>query len=505
MGKIVEFLWVPSHSGITGIEIADSLMKGTFDIPVHENASIPFTDFYSAIKDRMYLTWNKYWEETRKVKGAWYANIHDVIPKKPWHQKLKNPSRKYITTMNRLRIGHGRFREHLNRIKLEDQNDCRYLTDELIPKLKDLFIKAGLYGVDLCKNNNKKIPEAIGVISGCVFLVTSFIFIPIVFGNDLIERELFPHNEFAELLAALLSICCMLLLGFADDVLDLKWRYKLLLPTVASLPLLVVYYVNFNSTTFVIPIPFRQWLGVSINIGFLYYVYMGMLAVFCTNAINILAGINGLEVGQAIVIAASIIIFDIIELRGDQFKAHTFSLHIMIPYLATTLALMKHNWYPSKVFVGDTFCYVSGMTFAVVGILSHFSKTVLLFFLPQIMNFIYSVPQLFHIIPCPRHRLPKYSAEMDLLQASRTVIAKKDLTFFRKIIVQVLTILRLIDKVEDKESITINNLTLINLVLIKLGPMSEDRLTVTLLALQCCCTLLAFLIRYPMASYFYET
>ena len=27
-----------------------------------------------------------------------------------------------------------------------------------------------------------------------------------------------------------------------------------------------------------------------------YYVYMGMLAVFCTNAINILAGINGLEV-----------------------------------------------------------------------------------------------------------------------------------------------------------------------------------------------------------------
>lgn len=78
--------------------------------------------------------------------------------------------------------------------------------------------------------------------------------------------------------------------------------------------------------------------------GFLYYIYMGMLAVFCTNAINILAGINGLEVGQSVVIALSIIIFDIIELRGDQYKAHTFSLHIMIPYLATTLALLKHNW-----------------------------------------------------------------------------------------------------------------------------------------------------------------
>lgn len=66
--------------------------------------------------------------------------------------------------------------------------------------------------------------------------------------------------------------------------------------------------------------------------------------MFCTNAINILAGINGLEVGQSVVIALSIIVFDIMELRGDQFKAHSFSLNIMIPYLATTLALLKHNW-----------------------------------------------------------------------------------------------------------------------------------------------------------------
>ena len=63
--------------------------------------------------------------------------------------------------------------------------------------------------------------------------------------------------------------------------------------------------------------------------------------------------------------------------------------------------------YPSRVFVGDTYCYFAGMTFAVTAILCHFSKTMLLFFIPQIFNFIYSVPQLFGIIPCPRHRLPK--------------------------------------------------------------------------------------------------
>ena len=32
-------------------------------------------------------------------------------------------------------------------------------------------------------------------------------------------------------------------------------------------------------------------------VGVLFYVYMGMLAVFCTNAINIYAGINGIEAG----------------------------------------------------------------------------------------------------------------------------------------------------------------------------------------------------------------
>ena len=34
----------------------------------------------------------------------------------------------------------------------------------------------------------------------------------------------------------------MMFLGFADDVLDLRWRYKMILPTIASLPLLVRQY-----------------------------------------------------------------------------------------------------------------------------------------------------------------------------------------------------------------------------------------------------------------------
>ena len=53
--------------------------------------------------------------------------------------------------------------------------------------------------------------------------------------------------------------------------------------------------------------------------GFLYYLYMGMLAVFCTNAINIVAGINGIEVSQGIIIGLSVIAFNLIELKGRFF------------------------------------------------------------------------------------------------------------------------------------------------------------------------------------------
>ena len=88
----------------------------------------------------------------------------------------------------------------------------------------------------------------------------------------------------------------MIFLGMADDIFDLRWRDKLLLPSIASLPLLMVYYVTYNLTVIIVPIQLRPVFGYCVDIGFLYYLYMAFLAVFCSNAVNILAGINGLEV-----------------------------------------------------------------------------------------------------------------------------------------------------------------------------------------------------------------
>ncbi|XP_072886187.1 UDP-N-acetylglucosamine--dolichyl-phosphate N-acetylglucosaminephosphotransferase [Hemitrygon akajei] len=383
-------------------------------------------------------------------------------------------------------------------------------TAALVPAFRQHFIAARLYGIDLNKTSKEKVPEAQGVISGVVFLIILFCFIPVPFLHCWAKEQCitFPHDVFVQLIGALLAICCMIFLGFADDVLNLQWRHKLLLPTMASLPLLMVYFTNFGNTTIVVPKPLRMFLGLHLDLGILYYAYMGMLAVFCTNAINILAGINGIEAGQSLVIAMSIIIFNLIELNGDYKDDHIFSLYFMIPFFFTTLGLLYHNWYPSSAFVGDTFCYFAGMTFAVVGILGHFSKTMMLFFIPQTLNFLYSVPQLFHVIPCPRHRMPRLDTSTGKLGMSYSKFKTKDLPKLGFTILKVANKLGLVEMNhevgENNEYTECNNLTLINFVLKLIGPTHERTLTIILLFIQVSGSVFAFLIRYHLVRWFYD-
>jgi len=155
--------------------------------------------------------------------------------------------------------------------------------------------------------------------------------------------------------------------------------------------------------------------------------------------------------------------------------------------------------------VGDTFCYFAGMTFAVVGILGHFSKTMVLFFIPQVLNFLFSVPQLFHWIPCPRHRLPKYNKETNKLEMSRTVFKYEDLPILGKLSYFLLTRFGLVHTHKGKDGIIeMNNLTIINFVLKLIGPTHERTLTTAMLLIQVLCTLIAFGIRYQLAKLVYD-
>lgn len=385
-----------------------------------------------------------------------------------------------------------------------------------------------------------------GAVCAMVYLFIVIFFIPWPFYKDIVvatsgggnrdvikEREQvetgrllhkFPHNKLASFLGAILSLQCIVLLGIGDDLFDIRWRHKVLIPAVAAIPMLVVYFVDFGVTQMVVPLPLRPYLGelfdlgksnwnftVLLNgadqvIGSLYYVYMALLSIFSSNSINILAGINGIEVGQSIVIAVLIAGNDMLYLSPfttyphPATDSHLFSLYFLLPFIGVSMALLKHNWYPAKVFVGDTYCYFAGMVFAVVAILGHFSKTLILLLLPQAFNFVYSAPQLFHIIPCPRHRLPHFNARTGLLEPSRVQFQR---TPGRPIAesLKLLHRLRLLDlEVDEKgQVLSSSNFTLINLWLVWFGPMREDRLALGLLAFQFAVGALGLFIRHRMA------
>lgn len=64
------------------------------------------------------------------------------------------------------------------------------LTWNILPKFRDTFIKANIYGIDMSKKTKGvKVPEATGVISGCVFLMVTFIMIPVAFSHYFGENK----------------------------------------------------------------------------------------------------------------------------------------------------------------------------------------------------------------------------------------------------------------------------------------------------------------------------
>ena len=187
-----------------------------------------------------------------------------------------------------------------------------WITRWSISAASSIMIAKGMFGKDILKKQQPKIAEAAGAIVGTVYFVSMFLFIPIPFidwHNQLYNSSMFPHDKFAQMLGGLLSILAMLFLGFADDVLDIKWRIKIWFPLIASIPLLMVYYVTYGVTDVLIPMPLRSLFSTPvIHLGPFYYVYISLLCVFSTNAINILAGSNGVEGSQAVIIAGSLIV-----------------------------------------------------------------------------------------------------------------------------------------------------------------------------------------------------
>lgn len=301
-----------------------------------------------------------------------------------------------------------------------------------------------------------------------------------------------------------------MILGIGDDLFDIRWRHKFFIPAFASIPVLIVYFVDYGVTNVVVPMQLEPYLGQMVDLGWLYYTYMAAIAIFCPNSINILAGINGIEVSQSIVIGCLLLLNDLLSLYAAPSSPdphpvtdpHYFSIYLVLPFLGVSLALWQHNWYPAKVFVGDTYCYFAGMVFAIVGILGHFSKTLLLLLIPQIVNFIYSAPQLFHVIPCPRHRLPRFNARTGLLEPSTTQWQHpppKSVALLLNLLAGLPVALIKLEKNNQGEIVESTNLTILNLWLVWFGPMREDKLAIGILLMQLSCGLFGLFVRHELA------
>ena len=279
--------------------------------------------------------------------------------------------------------------------------------------------------------------------------------------------------------------------------------------------MLVVYFVDYGVTNVVVPVQLEHYLGNMVNLGWLYYAYMAAIAIFCPNSINILAGINGIEVSQSLVIGCLLLANDVLSLCAapstpnphPATDPHLFSMYLLLPFMGVSMALWWHNWYPAKVFVGDTYCYFAGMVFAIVGILGHFSKTLLLLFIPQIVNFIYSAPQLFRLIPCPRHRLPQFNRRSGLLEPSVTQWQQPPSKPTAKLLNLLSNSCLPLVKVERNSKgdiVESTNLTLLNLWLVWFGPKREDRLAVELLIMQTLCGISGLFVRHKLALWVFR-
>ncbi|CAL8580808.1 tunicamycin resistance protein [Xanthoria parietina] len=406
---------------------------------------------------------------------------------------------------------------------------CTYC---LIQWLGPSFIHAGLKGRDMSKSRKPEIPETMGAVCAVVYLLILIFFIPFPFYKDIVaatsgggSRDVtvsheqlasgrvlhrFPHSKLASYLSALLSLQSVVILGIADDLFDIRWRHKLFIPAVASIPMLVVYLVDYGVTNVVVPVQLERYFGTMIDLGWVYYAYMAAVAIFCPNSINILAGINGIEVSQSLVIAVLLLMNDGLSLYAapaapyphPATDPHLFSIYLLLPFIAVSLALWWHNWYPAKVFVGDTYCYFAGMVFAIVGILGHFSKTLLLTFIPQIVNFLYSAPQLFRIVPCPRHRLPRFNSRTGLMEPSVTTWHRppgKILTAVLKVLASLPIPLLAIKKDDRGNVISSTNLTVLNLWLVWFGPQREDKLATGIIGAQFLVGIVALFTRHKLA------
>mgnify|MGYP000647491467 CR=1 FL=1 len=248
---------------------------------------------------------------------------------------------------------------------------CTYL---ILPSWIKKANLNGLMGKDMHKKDKRKIAEGggIAVLTGVSLGILLYI---------ALNTFYFNNNEKLIYIFALLSVLFIAsIVGIIDDLLGwkkgLSKRIRILIILFAAVPLMVI-----NAGTSTMSFPF---FGV-INFGILYpllIIPIGVLGVITT--FNFLAGYNGLEVSQGIIILSALAI--VTYITGNSWLS-VIALFMIAPLIAFYI----FNKYPAKVFPGDILTYSIGALIASIVILGNIEKIAVFFFIPYIIETILKI------------------------------------------------------------------------------------------------------------------
>lgn len=173
--------------------------------------------------------------------------------------------------------------------------------------------------------------------------------IPIVSSALLALLIVMPFAEMASLKFFIAGIILTFVLGIRDDVSSLNARQKLIVQALAAF--LVVHFLGVYLRSF------HGFLGINEIPPIPGKLISASLIVVLTNAYNLIDGIDGLAGGIAILV---------LTFLGIWFFYNGASSYALfsITLASSVVAFMYFNWFPSKIFMGDTGSMVLGFTLA---------------------------------------------------------------------------------------------------------------------------------------------
>ncbi|MEK6855011.1 MAG: glycosyl transferase family 4 [Nanoarchaeota archaeon] len=229
----------------------------------------------------------------------------------------------------------------------------------------------GLIWSDMNKFSKDKVSGSGGVVVVLGFIIGALVFIAyLVFYLDQ------KNSNLVAILAMLNVVLMLACIGFIDDLFGwrkggLSRRLRIIIVFIAAIPLMAI-----NAGRSIVGVPF---LG-SVDIGFLYPLIIIPIGIIgATTTFNFLAGFNGLEAGQGIILLSSLAIV-------SYYTGNSWISVIALCMIASLLAFLLYNFYPAKIFPGDSLTYAVGGLVAILSIFGNFERIAVFFFIPYIIE-----------------------------------------------------------------------------------------------------------------------